>query len=83
MINFTIWNMRGLWARGKISHLQKLIKDYRLDLIVILEAKNCEDKIANLASKINMDSYHCSNACNKIRFLWTKEVTCTEFEYHS
>lgn len=57
MINHLTWNMRGLWKKGKIPFLNKLILDNQLELVIILEVKNDLAKIVELDRAINKKHY--------------------------
>lgn len=60
--------------------LKQFISEYQIELVVILEVKNENSKLPNLAKCINMQHFfHGGNTNSKIWFLWSKNINCSNF----
>lgn len=79
MSNLLIWNMRGLWKKGKLPLLNILIKEHNVGVICILEVKSPGSEIVKLASRTNLRHHFQSIDNPKIWILWNEDTCCSDF----
>lgn len=75
MINFILWNIRGLSNKPSQRRIKKLCKTYNLPFIAILEPKSKSNKIDDFRRIIKFYG-GVSNSNSKIWFFWRFGITC-------
>src|SRR5436190_994681 len=77
MINYLIWNIRGVANTTSIRRLKHLIKKHKVAIIAIIEPKSTRVPIVELQAKLRCIG-SLSNASGSIWVMWKDHVQCTE-----
>lgn len=76
MINFILWNIRGLANKPSKRRVKKLFFIHNLPFIAFLEPNSKPQMIEELRRTLKFEG--CTvNSSNKIWFLWRYGVNCT------
>src|SRR5436190_23681863 len=69
MINYLVWNIRGVENSSSLRRVRYLVKKHHLSLIALLEPKSTKSTVFELQRKLHM-SDSISNDTGTIWIMW-------------
>lgn len=83
-MNIAFWNVRGIATDGKIPMLEKIISQYDIKKIFVLEHKNNIINLEYYAEALGLPKFAHGEPYNKhIWFFWDESITISSIRPHS